>query len=142
MHRLDHRPPPGLRPGRHVKTRLYFTSESHLHALINVLRYATRGDGTASASASRPRTSSTTHTSCSGCGGPGAGPADPRRHRVEVGLSVGAAVDDIAQCSRDGTVPSVKPRAALVDGITVDELNQLMAVAARMVVPAAEPAEP
>ncbi|KAI0981559.1 hypothetical protein GJ496_006482 [Pomphorhynchus laevis] len=26
-------------PGRHVRTRLYFTSESHVHSLINVLKY-------------------------------------------------------------------------------------------------------
>ncbi|XP_073995355.1 inositol hexakisphosphate and diphosphoinositol-pentakisphosphate kinase isoform X4 [Rhodnius prolixus] len=26
-------------PGRHVRTRLYFTSESHLHSLLTVLRY-------------------------------------------------------------------------------------------------------
>ncbi len=26
-------------PGRHVRTRLYFTSESHIHSLINVLRF-------------------------------------------------------------------------------------------------------
>lgn len=26
-------------PGRHVKTRLYFTSESHIHSLLTVLRY-------------------------------------------------------------------------------------------------------
>merc|ERR1712157_366681 len=26
-------------PGRHVRTRLYFTSESHIHSLINILRY-------------------------------------------------------------------------------------------------------
>ncbi|KAG6741698.1 hypothetical protein POTOM_054975 [Populus tomentosa] len=26
-------------PGRHVRTRLYFTSESHIHSLMNVLRY-------------------------------------------------------------------------------------------------------
>lgn len=25
---------------RHVRTRLYFTSESHLHSLLNSLRYA------------------------------------------------------------------------------------------------------
>lgn len=26
-------------PGRHVRTRLYFTSESHVHSLITCLRY-------------------------------------------------------------------------------------------------------
>lgn len=26
-------------PHRHVKTRLYFTSESHIHSLLTVLRY-------------------------------------------------------------------------------------------------------
>jgi inositol hexakisphosphate/diphosphoinositol-pentakisphosphate kinase len=26
-------------PLRHVRTRIYFTSESHIHSLINVLRY-------------------------------------------------------------------------------------------------------
>ena len=27
-------------PLRHVRTRIYFTSESHVHSLINVLRYS------------------------------------------------------------------------------------------------------
>ena len=26
-------------PDRHVRTRLYFTSESHVHAMANVLKY-------------------------------------------------------------------------------------------------------
>ena len=26
-------------PDRHVRTRLYFTSQSHVHAVLNVLRY-------------------------------------------------------------------------------------------------------
>nr|XP_039247814.1 inositol hexakisphosphate and diphosphoinositol-pentakisphosphate kinase 2-like isoform X3 [Styela clava] len=28
-----------LSPGRHVRTRLYFTSESHIHSLLTILRY-------------------------------------------------------------------------------------------------------
>lgn len=27
-------------PLRHVRTRIYFTSESHVHSLLNVLRYS------------------------------------------------------------------------------------------------------
>ena len=36
LHRYSH----GVSsPGRHVRTRLYFTSESHLHSLLTVLRF-------------------------------------------------------------------------------------------------------
>ena len=31
-------------PLRHVRTRIYFTSESHVHSLINVLRYCHMGE--------------------------------------------------------------------------------------------------
>eukprot|EP00048_Salpingoeca_helianthica_P003890 m.71548 g.71548 ORF g.71548 m.71548 type:complete len:1135 (+) comp12954_c0_seq1:1094-4498(+) len=34
-------------PGRHVRTRLYFTSESHIHSLFNLLRYGDYSNGTA-----------------------------------------------------------------------------------------------
>ena len=32
--------PPPLAPAGHVRTRIYFTSESHIHSLMNVLRFA------------------------------------------------------------------------------------------------------
>lgn len=32
-------------PLRHVRTRIYFTSESHIHSLVNVLRWEGRGGG-------------------------------------------------------------------------------------------------
>lgn len=28
-----------MSPGRHVRTRLYFTSESHVHSLLSMFRY-------------------------------------------------------------------------------------------------------
>ena len=31
-------------PKRHVRTRLYFTSESHIHSLFNVLRWGSASD--------------------------------------------------------------------------------------------------
>ncbi|XP_046636471.1 inositol hexakisphosphate and diphosphoinositol-pentakisphosphate kinase-like isoform X2 [Daphnia pulicaria] len=40
VNRLDPRYSHGVSsPGRHVRTRLYFTSESHLHSLLTVLRF-------------------------------------------------------------------------------------------------------
>lgn len=40
LHRLDHRLSKGvISPKRHVRTRLYFTSESHVHSLWNILKY-------------------------------------------------------------------------------------------------------
>ena len=40
-HRLDPRRSKGVvSPNRHVRTRLYFTSESHVHSLLNILKYS------------------------------------------------------------------------------------------------------
>jgi len=40
LHRLDHRLSKGvISPKRHVRTRLYFTSESHVHSLTNLLKH-------------------------------------------------------------------------------------------------------
>ena len=43
VHTLDHSAHTDVRtPHRHVRTRLYFTSESHIHSLFNVLRWGSR----------------------------------------------------------------------------------------------------
>ena len=40
IHRLDPLRSKGVvSPNRHVRTRLYFTSESHVHSLHNILKY-------------------------------------------------------------------------------------------------------
>ncbi len=40
LHRLDARLSKGVvSPNRHVRSRLYFTSESHIHSLVNMLRH-------------------------------------------------------------------------------------------------------
>ena len=45
-------------PHRHVRTRLYFTSESHIHSLLNVLRYCNLEAGTkATGTSGTPRSS-------------------------------------------------------------------------------------
>ena len=45
VHALDHAVLTDVRtPRRHVRTRLYFTSESHIHSLFNVLRWGSAAD--------------------------------------------------------------------------------------------------
>ncbi|KAF3772276.1 Inositol hexakisphosphate and diphosphoinositol-pentakisphosphate kinase [Nymphaea thermarum] len=44
QYRLDPKYANVRTPERHVRTRLYFTSESHIHSLMNVLRYCNMDD--------------------------------------------------------------------------------------------------
>ncbi|KAL5500251.1 hypothetical protein EMCRGX_G011776 [Ephydatia muelleri] len=40
IHRLDPQSSEGVTsPDRHIRTRLYFTSESHVHSVVNILKY-------------------------------------------------------------------------------------------------------
>lgn len=44
-HACAHRHPQDINsPFRHVRTRIYFTSESHMHSLLNVLRFSHMGE--------------------------------------------------------------------------------------------------
>lgn len=128
--------------GRRIRTRLYFTSESHLHTLINVLRFAFNGD------------------TCSGhdCTSPVLSPYgmnllnqskevcyltqivirlfedtsrkfdDPRRYRVEILFSAGATATPIHQArstkETDLTRLDTEPLQAVGrDGLTCSEIE-------------------
>jgi len=99
--------------GRRIRTRLYFTSESHLHTLINVLRFA--GDNCSSGSTSNgsspvlsPYGMEFLNESKEVCyltqvvirlfEDTGRRMSHPRRYRVEILFSAGATGTPIHQC--------------------------------------------
>ncbi|CAL7933418.1 unnamed protein product [Xylocopa violacea] len=87
-------------PGRHVRTRLYFTSESHVHSLLTVLRYGGLLDVMKD---EQWRRAMDPGVNC--CvqknlpPGPGFRPHSRNESSHNVGESGGSAQDTISQCS-------------------------------------------
>jgi len=115
-------------PLRHVRTRIYFTSESHCHSLVNVLRYCQLGlgvefqEGLLSEIGQRllHETSELdymTHIVFRMFERKKLPLNDPGRFRVEIMFSPGAAHDPytIVPLRRDHVIPIV-PRMAIQDG--------------------------
>lgn len=105
-------------PHRHVRTRLYFTSESHIHALTNVLRNC-HLDGTGDGDDKEPLLTGggralldmsteldyLSHIVFRMYERKGLPEGDPRRFRVEIQFSPGAATDPFS-----GDAQSLAPR--------------------------------
>ncbi|CAM6083123.1 unnamed protein product [Calypogeia fissa] len=136
-------------PERHVRTRLYFTSESHIHALINVLRYcylddALQGENSLVSCTALHRLFETkeldylTHVVIRMYENTLVPLEDPQRFRIELMFSTGAAVSPLEASprSRDHTLPVLPPETLQEDGsfISLDRLE-------KMVRPFAMPAE-
>lgn len=96
-------------PQRHVRTRLYFTSESHVHALVNVLRCSLAADagmpdvlspqGRAMLGAT-PELDYCTHIVVRLYERLDVAPQHKDRHRAEILFSPGACVDPLTGASR------------------------------------------
>mmetsp|Transcript_22661 Transcript_22661/g.53512 ORF Transcript_22661/g.53512 Transcript_22661/m.53512 type:complete len:363 (+) Transcript_22661:2245-3333(+) len=130
--------------GRRIRTRLYFTSESHLHTLINVLRFAAPtgnscpGNRCSSAVLS-PYGMDFLNESKEVCyltqvvirlfEDTGRRMSDPRRYRVEILFSAGATGTPIHQCKStkeaDSTRLDTDPLVTVGrDGLTCEEVEE------------------
>ena len=130
-------------PLRHVRTRVYFTSESHVHSLVNVLRYchlgAPGGDaptppprGLLSPDAQRrlrdtPELDYMTHVVLRLYECKRVPVTSPDRFRLEVLFSPGAAADPFAGRRSDHVLP-VAPRWHMEahGGVTLEQAENLL----------------
>ncbi|CAD7697573.1 unnamed protein product [Ostreobium quekettii] len=126
-------------PMRHVRTRVYFTSESHIHALVNVLRYCHRGvegaepivcESGQNILTSTPELDYLSHIVFRMYENQQVHISDPLRFRVEVLFSPGAAYNpfEVMPLRRNHTLP-VHPRVELhqANGATLDYVEKLVA---------------
>ncbi|KAA0169248.1 hypothetical protein FNF28_02202 [Cafeteria roenbergensis] len=114
VHKLDSRSMSGAgyvsvkTPQRHVRTRLYFTSESHVHALVNVLRCAAEAEGVEDVLTpegrlllgATPELDYCTHIVFRLYERLDVAPDSPGRHRAEILFSPGACMDPLERTAR------------------------------------------
>ena len=124
-------------PLRHVRTRIYFTSESHCHSLVNVLRFCQIGLGSDGIIGPMgqdilhhtPELDYMTHVVLRMFENKTLPLRDPGRFRVEILFSPGAAHNphEIVPLRKDHVIPIV-PRTAIhkgdEGGVTLQQLEQ------------------
>ncbi|OQS07556.1 inositol hexakisphosphate and diphosphoinositol-pentakisphosphate kinase [Thraustotheca clavata] len=114
---------------RSVRTRLYFTSESHLHTLLNVLRHSvTRRDEDCPISVAGrkwveeiPELCYMTHIVVRVFERRGLSNMDPRRFRVELSLSPGATGNPLEEFTPQKPLPVAPLHVISKDSLTCQE---------------------
>jgi inositol hexakisphosphate/diphosphoinositol-pentakisphosphate kinase len=149
QYRLDPKYANVRTPERHVRTRLYFTSESHIHSLINVIRYcqldeSLKGEPGLIANEGLKRIFETkeldylTHFVFRMYENTAIPLEDSRRFRIELMFSSGSSLSPLEATprNRDHTLPVLPPETLQEEGsyVTLDRLE-------KMVRPFAMPAE-
>ncbi|CAI5526014.1 unnamed protein product, partial [Closterium sp. Naga37s-1] len=122
QYRLDPKYANVRTPQRHVRTRLYFTSESHLHSVMNVLRFcqlddSLQGEASLLSPDAMTRLYETreldylTHVVLRMYENVEVDLNDPRRFRVEIMFSPGSAVSplEVEPAKKDHTLPVLPP---------------------------------
>jgi hypothetical protein len=121
--------------GRRVRTRLYFTSESHLHTLLNVLRYPKDPKHCPFTKAGRQQLSTTselgylTHVVIRVFEDLLKPVEDPKRFRVEIGFSPGAIADPFG----DRAVGNTEPITLLNKNVTCKQTEECLDAAIALV---------
>jgi inositol hexakisphosphate/diphosphoinositol-pentakisphosphate kinase len=141
QYRLDPKYANVRTPERHVRTRLYFTSESHIHSLINVIRYcqlddSLKGEPGLVANEGLKRIFETkeldylTHVVLRMYENTAVPLDDSRRFRIELMFSSGAALSPLEATprNRDHTLPVLPPETLQEEGsyVTLDRLEKLV----------------
>lgn len=130
VHRLDSRYAQNIKtPDRQVRTRLYFTSESHMHSLLNVLRFSNirHSEEWNNSMAKLSATSELdylTHIVFRLYERFDVDPGNPERFRIELLFSPGAV--KITEAPTDTHVAPVPPAMTLNSNITLQEMEEVL----------------
>ncbi|XP_024390949.1 inositol hexakisphosphate and diphosphoinositol-pentakisphosphate kinase VIP1 isoform X2 [Physcomitrium patens] len=141
QYRLDPKYANVRTPERHVRTRLYFTSESHIHSLINIIRYchlddSLKGEAGLVSDEDLQRIFEIkeldylTHIVLRMYENTAVSLEDSRRFRIELMFSTGASLSPLEATprNRDHTLPVMPPDTLQEEGsyVTLDRLEKLM----------------